>query len=516
MMLPLWFLACVLPSSQMADMTGDPAPPALGRLREDIATSTEVPTLADPSTVIGSGEMPAPDALPENPIIVVWIIDTLSVFAEDEVGHCRDLQEILGPFGRDVDCRGGAISPSSWTIEAIVRLMWPEFLQEEGSSLITPSCELASAPVRLARALGARSTIGFDNPMLDRMMSSRGRMCGLRHAWISGFDTSYSTSSTISLTDLTELDDSERSVNQALEDILRWAHLGEPVVAVLNEAGAGGHVPRCPGEPTASCSTLRDIAIETEVADKETSYSETMLDSLYWSGLHHVLTSTVIDIDDDSVRNLIADTIVESARYYWTNRTIPRLEQLIYRLTVMGRINDLVLVVVSDHGERPCHRSSHTGRRSCSHGEVPDEWTAAVPVFIWPGGLADRWESMGLLGNETQVWSSANLTYALHADFVGEYPEAWPEPSPVGTAASWSCWGTNLVPRIPMGLRIEGDTALQCSDSCTAMTWSPASSRDHSVEPVDIEDLPSTLADWMGDGALETSNRFTELCGWTE
>jgi len=48
------------------------------------------------------------------------------------------------------------------------------------------------------------------------------------------------------------------------------------------------------------------------------------------------------------------------------------------------------------------------------------------------------------------------------------------------------------------------------------MTWSPASSRDHRVEPVDIEDLPTTLADWMGDRDLKISNQFNDLCDWRE
>jgi hypothetical protein len=437
----------------------------------------------------------SPDpVVPDEPIVVLWSVDTLGTTAAKQTGWCERIGEILAPYGRDVACPEGAVSPSSWTGEAHTRLLWPSHLQGELRSRVTPACGEPSLHGEIADATGAFVAWGADN----RVLSALGDDCG-ESSWFQDADVAYGT---IAAPDPWLVPEESRPVSRAIGDVLAETADGGAAVVFLNSVEVGGHFPRCFFAPdTAACEALWASAEEAGLAGGDPA--ETFYDR-DWSD---ELTAWVAATDDEARFGPIYwDTMAESIEHHRGLRFDERLRRLLAGLEEQDRLDDLVLVAFGDHGEAPCVRKPvGDGHLICVHGGLPNEFTANVPVFVSPASLAERWEADDRIGDGDRPWALTNVAWGL-TDAVGaRAPSSWGEQGPVGSATSWSCkrQDQDTAADPATGLAIDGDSAVSCQGGeCAAHTWSiPADPADR---PDPLDAVPQALAGFA-DGAWSTS-----------
>lgn len=444
--------------------------------------------------------------VPDQPIVVIITTDTLGMAAARETDWCGHLGSVLGAHGRDVACVEGGVSPSSWTAEAHTRLLWPSHLVGAKRAEIEPLCREPSVHGVLAASLGATTVWGADNPLLaDDTIRCRGRSPWFQdadHAF--GWETAYPVTG--------EVPEEERPVGEAIGALLDASARGGPVVGFLNALEVGGHFPRCYFDPnTPACDGMWRIAVDGGLPQPDADRALTWKNRTF---IHQFLTytSNTLIHDQDRLRPLFWTSMLEAIAHAQGSRFDDRLDRLLTGLDAQGRTDDLVLLVVSDHGETPCaHRPVGDQHLTCTHGGLPNEFSANVPVFISPASLADRWRDEGFVGDAATPWTTAALSWALLDAFGVPPPAEWPAdgPEPVGTATVLTCDrppdDKNHGP-LGTGVHIVGDASVRCQgDDCVGMRWQIP---DGPLYHADVLDpIPPELADYDGDWAVQACAR---------
>lgn len=438
------------------------------------------------------------------PVVVLWSVDTLGATAAAETGWCEALSAQLARYGRDLACVPGGVSPSSWTGEAHTRILWPAHQAGELRREVAPACGASSVHGVLGEALGATVSWGADNMVLGGEYT----LCDGRPSWYQGADIAYATDRTG--VDLAAIDEVDRPVARALDEVLGRIALGAPVVAFFNSFEVGGHFPRCFfATDTEACAAMWDLAVDARLVGNQADPKEMWLDPVFQRRfIAHVANERV---DEAAVvRPLFWTSMKESIAHHHDPRFEDRLERLLQRLEAQNRLDDLVLVVFGDHGETPCEQRPVGDRRlSCSHGGLPNEFTAQVPVFVSPASFAAEAVAAGWIADDGRPWSVGNLGVALLDGFDVPAPASWPAPEPVGAATVLTCKRqdeeTNAGPR-GAGARIVGDAAVRCQgEDCVPTTWSTPLDSQHQFTILDA--APPELASWAGSWAIDACNR---------
>jgi hypothetical protein len=434
------------------------------------------------------------------PVVVLFTLDTLGMRAAVEAETCARLAAVLEPSGLDVACLEGGVAPSSWTAESHTRLLWPQHAGVALSGTDEPGCGELSALGTLARALGGTYLFAADNPVLGHR--DRVACPGGAPSWHQGAD--FAVDTVMGAGDWALADGAVRPADAGLDRLLAQTAQGGAAVALLNAWEVGGHFPRCWFEPqTEDCEALWSLALEAGLVspedDKTSSwlreeFPPALLDSLEAQGERQ-----------SELRPVFWGSMLEAIEWHAEPLFLDRVERLVEGLKAQGRLTDLVLVLVGDHGENPCVEPSATADLSCAHGGLTTEWTGLVPAFVAPASMGESWVEKGFIGTLGQPWSTINLTYALMDQFDVAAPTGWPAMEPVGEATSWTCFGAGGR-RPQAGVKIVGDRALRCmKGECAATTWALPGALAYDPEP--LEETPTPFLDLVGPPDL-----FSRLC----
>jgi hypothetical protein len=453
-----------------------------------------------------AGDAPDPPFAGE-PLIVVFTTDTLGLAAAEDTGWCDDIQGLAGAHGMDAACLEGGVPPASWTGESHTRLLWPQHLASPRRGFEFPDCDAQSVLADLADATGGELSWGADNAVLGSSWS--GNCPNVRPPWFNGADHAYDI-----LLDgggLAVNPEADRPADHVVDDLVAATAAGEPAVAFLNAFEVGGHFPRCWFDPhTEACDALWAFAVDQHVvattADPAAKWAEDDFQ-------RDLLVALAADLDHEAEhRGPMWASMREKILHFRGPMVDDRLERILAAVETAGRADDLVLLVLGDHGENPCVLEPDGGRLTCSHGGIPTEWTANVPVFVIPASAADDWQDR-FVGDATTPWSTANLAWALLDRYGVEPPRDWPEMLPVGTATSWTCRRTAAHTETSTGLRVVGPASARClSGSCYGRTWEiPTGADGPDGEP--LEPMPSELAGYTAEGA---DNWFEQACAELE
>jgi hypothetical protein len=430
------------------------------------------------------------DVAEDDRIVVVFTTDTLGATAAADSDWCGHLTALLAPYGRDVECVGGGVSPSSWTGEAHTRLLWPDHVVGALRAHVGPVCDDAPALARLARSSDATYIWGADNTVLGAETSGR---CDGDSAWFQGTDAHWAPE--VTQDELAGVPEADRPVRHALDAILDASGSGGAVVGFLNAFEVGGHWPRCAATPDApGCVGLFDLLVDGGEIPADADPATAWADGTARDALFAMLRAAPIE-DEDGLRPLMWDSMRAAIAWNRGPRFDDRVTALLDGLAAQDRLDDLELVVLGDHGENPCVARPFSGGLACAHGGVGTPYTLDVPVFVSPASAAARWHAAGYIGDTTQPWSTANLVYALLADGGVQPDDGWPGIQPVGTATSWTCNATDERPNTSTGVRVDGDRAIRCeSGECRMEAWElPV---DASWHPTLVDGDPAEEAAW--------------------
>jgi hypothetical protein len=478
----------------------------LGPVRSFLPLLVAIPSFlaACQGTTTGGGDSPVDsepqgetDVTPDSgPVLVYFTVDTLSATAAAQGDWCGRIHEILGRHGLDVACVDGGMSPSSWTGEAHTRMLWPQHGVGSARADWHPVCDDPGALGDIAAALDASYTWGADNPMLGTPNSYA---CDGVPSWHQGTDSAYEPDAP---PDGPPPPEDQRPGHFAITDLLAATEGGAPAVAFVNSLEVGGHFPRCWFDPqTPGCEAMWQIALAAGAVQPDDDPADAWT-SLMVKNKTVRWAETQMTDQEVELRSTFWDTMIQSIEYYRVELFDDRLERILSGLEAQGRLGDLTLVVVGDHGENPCVAHPERPELNCAHGNTASEYTALVPVFVSPASLADDWRSQGLIGANGEVFSTTNLAYGLMDRFAVPVPSDWPEPSPPGGATSWTCNGTQG----GAGLRVEGNQSLRCEgDACGAFDWVLPTDGNHF--PTALTEIPPIFADYQG-----TPTWFEQAC----
>ncbi len=424
-----------------------------------------------------------------------WTLDTLGARAADEAGFCEATRAILAEHGRDLACVEGGVSPSSWTAPAHTRLLWPEHAEAPLSARTSPQCGSENALARIAHHNGGAYVFGADNATLG---PGTVWQCDAEHsAFMQGADVAFGEGVNGSGLAWTPTPESDRAVHFALDDLEQRLFDGENLELFLNSFEVGGHTPpRCADSVYApGCDAMWQYAVHARLVqandDRRTAWlSRPMLLDLE--------AALIESFQNDplparamlwgSMRDAIATTRAEMFE--------DRLERLLDAVDAAGREDDLVLVILGDHGETPGQVPTN-GRFNPSHGGQPNEWTALVPVYVSPASLADEWRAAGLISENGEWWSTGNLARGLVAHAGVDEPADWPPIEPLGQASSWACNDFRDPSVGAAGIHVIGDHAARCQNAvCETNTFAwPA---DLTYLPTPLAETPADLTPWIG------------------
>lgn len=462
MLVALLLIACHPPDPD----PGRPTKPAETATTDDSAAPTE--------------------PLPARPVVVVWTVDTLSAIAAEETGFCGAIGAVAARHGLDVGCLDRAVSSASWTGESHTRLLWPENLAGSGVSRGAPACGDRSVLAQIAQAHGATYLVGLDNPFFENMSVADPCGGGTTTSWTQDADAAWTLDQDVPVEDIPE---EERPAHLAIEALLGHTAKGEPAVAFLNTYEAGGHKPRCWFDPDIpACQQLYQLGLDAGVVDPEDD------PAVEW--LKYNVMSTIVEesqrvyaADPATLRGLWFETITAQIAAFRPTYVDDRLERLLSGLEAQGRLEDLVLVLLADHGENVGVPNVLTGEIQMFHSDLPTEFTAEVPALTVPAAFADELRAFGLVSDGDAVWSTPNLARGLLGHLRLGVPATWPPAEPVGEASSWECLAE------PGGVRISGDRSVRCNaGGCGAWTWvRPAVLTD---DPAPLDTIPEDLAAW--------------------
>lgn len=398
-------------------------------------------------------------AFGDRDIVVYWTLDTFGNAAATEGAWCQRLQSIFGEFGESVACVDGGVSPSTWTAEAHVRMLYPDYTHDEKRDLMKPHCDDESVLVLAAEHLQSDYYIGLENEVFGVVGAKEGCSEGESNTWFQGAQSALLADSASSIAE-----GSDDPVGDTIDLIGQKVLAGEPVVAFLNDFQIGGHVPRCWFDPyLGGCDEAWDLAVELDLEsiDGDRSF-------VWFTGLWARLSPVLMDHfkgEEFKGREIAWKTIMQSVRHFGPERFDPRLRELLAKVETADRFDDLVLVIVGDHGEAPCVEIPFAGgEMECQHGLDPNEWITLVPTYIYPPEAAEKWAENGLIGDARQRWSTTNLSYGISWEVGLAKPNNWPAFEPAGYATSWTCREE------PRGVRIGDGVALRCSDGRCGFT----------------------------------------------
>ncbi len=420
-----------------------------------------------------------------SPIVVVWTVDTLGTIAATETGFCEALDDVARSRGLDTACLDRGVSTASWTGESHTRLLWPENLTGDGVARGAPVCGTRSVLAQIANAFHADYLVGLDNPFFENLAVAQD--CGNgRTSWTQDATQSWTLGLKV---DVEAVAEANRPASLAIDALLAATAEGRSAVALLNTYEAGGHKPRCWFDPdTAACRQLYQLALDAGAADPKDDPAEA------WR-TYTVLTTIVNESqrvyadDPATLRTLWWGTITEQVDWFRPMFVDARLDRLLAGLAAQDRLDDLVLIVLGDHGENTATPNVRTGEIQMFHSDLPTEYTAEVPVLTIPASLGAALREQGLAGDGTAVWSTPNLAWGLLAQFDLGVPASWPSPEPVGSASSWECLA------VPGGVRISGDESVRCDTSgCGAWSWQLPLQRTD--DPTPLAEVPAALAAW--------------------
>ncbi len=242
-----------------------------------------------------------------------------------------------------------------------------------------------------------------------------------------------------------------------------------------------------------ACDDLWAFLLEHEIVAPDADRTASMLADETYPNMFSSIQSAELD-DELAVQQTIWDTITEASTDWRGLSVGPALRLLLDGLEEGGRLDDLVLVMVSDHGESPCVPHALSDSLQCAHHGIPSEWVVQVPVFVSPPAVLEQWQEDGLVSLNGAPWVTSNLAYGL-ADMYGlPWGDSWPAPQPVGTARSIMC---STAPAVEDGryIVVLDDLAYRCvnQDRCEATTWQRPDSLGYAPER--FEDVPTELLD---------------------
>ena len=427
-------------------------------------------------------------AVPTSPVVVYFVVDTLGAAAATQTGFCEVVSAVARAHGTDAACVGDAVAPSSWTGESHVRMLWPEHLTGTRRGADQPDCEAVSMMSAVAAGTGGSYVVGAQNSVLGGLDSVTCR--DGQNAWFVGADVVHRG----------DRDGDDGPVGEGIVDLLAATASGAPAVALLNSVEAGAHLPRCSDDAsTAACSGLFDLAVEYGHVPADLPVERR---AAWWAdGKNTFRFFARVQTNRDVARAapLVAGTIEERILAHQARTLVQRLEELVGGLEVQGRLDDLTLVVTSDHGENPCFADPVTGQVNCAHTGAPTEWTAAVPVAVIPASRAAEWQASGLIGGEGVPWSTASLAWGLTEAAGVTPPSVWLEPPRRGLATSWSCMEQSRTTggASRFGLHVSEGGSLRCADGlCGAWSWSTMS--DALAVPTPLDAIPADLVAYAG------------------
>lgn len=398
------------------------------------------------------------------PIVVLWTVDTLGATAADHAGWCDAIGAELAAYGLDGACVEGGVAPSSWSPESHTRLLWPSHAAGDERLRLTPSCESVGLLRVMADHVGGDSIVAIDNPLMSPD-GRDGEDCDGEGPWYRDADVAIGAVADIE--DAVATAETHQPAWQGLSALLDRTGRGEPAVAFFNEFRAGGHSPRCWYAPDEdACEAMWTHAVDHELVDPASDPASAWLDAQLWPDLGEAIVNGPADGVEAGVQ-AYWDTIVTSVVTQTEDQTRPRLARLLAELEAQGRLDDLLLVFGSDHGENPCVVLP-SGQLNCSHSGTPTPWTGRVPVMIAPASYAEAFADGGFVAADGAPWATRNLAYALTAAVGAEPDDSWPDPEPVGTALSLACGrGTSAV-------WVADDSAVACdATTCAGYPWGP-------------------------------------------
>ncbi len=434
------------------------------------------------------GEESDTPAAPTAPVVVYFVVDTLGASAAAETDFCAVVSSVAGAHGLEAACVSDALAPSSWTGESHVRMLWPEHLIGSRRRAEVPDCDTRSVLATIAEATGGPYVVGAQNSVIGAVEAGTCRSG--QNPWLVGADEVHRG----------ERDGDDSPVADGITDLLAATAAGGPAAALLNSVEAGSHLPRCADDATtASCQGLYALAVEYGQANPDLPDERR---AAWWAdGQHTFRFFGEVQSRGDVARAapLVAGTIRERILGHQARTVVDRLEALIGGLQEQGRLDDLTLVVLSDHGENPCFADPMSGQVNCAHTGAPTEWTASVPVVVVPASRAAEWRAGGLLGGEGAPWSTSALAWGL-IDAAGVVPPStWPEPPTPGVATSWSCRPQSRTAGGPRwsALHVSEQGSLRCSEGrCGAWTWGALAGP--TAVPSPLAAVPPELAPYAG------------------
>ncbi len=434
-----------------------------------------------------------PPSEEERAIVLVITVDTLSKAMADQVGMCADLQALVGEYGLDLACMEGAVAPSSWTGESHTRFLFPQNYVGKKRRLAEPSCGDSSVLGDIRQKNGGFYIFGTDNLVLG---DSGKESCGLnRSAFTQGADKVWETS--LGPEEMAPLPEEDRPVHQAIGSYEAQVKSHHGIQMFLNFLEPGGHEPRCWATPTSpACEELWDIAVESGIAEANADRVETWLDGEFYGKFVRLFAVQKKD-QESRWRPLFWSMIEDGIHSLKGPLLFERLQRILDATQEAGRLGDLRLVIVGDHGENPCVlRGLGDDSLNCGHLGVPTEYTAFVPVYTIPAAMGERWIEAGIAGEGGKVWALGNMGQGLLAEVAVEVPENWPKAEPVGTATSWICQGPEGSGQ--SGVHIEGDQAARCRHgTCDAATFRAPTDASSSSET--LAEVPENLAPWIAE-----------------
>lgn len=424
-----------------------------------------------------------------------WTLDTLGARAADEAGFCEGIRAILAAHGRDLACVDGGVSPSSWTAPAHTRLLWPDHAVAPLSARTAPRCDGENALARIARRNAGTYVFGADNATLGP--GTTWSCDDGRSAFMQGAELAFGEGITGSGEAWEVTSEPDRAVHRALDAVEQRLSDGENLEVFLNSFEVGGHIPpRCADSvDTPGCDAMWRFAVRAHLVqpgdDRRTAWlSRPMLLDLEAALIEDFQT------DPLGARAMLWGSMQDAIT---TTRAVmfeDRLERLLDAVDAAGRQDDLVLVMLGDHGESPGQVPTN-GTFNPSHGGQPNEWTALVPVYVSPASLVDEWRAAGLISADGDWWSTANLARGLVAHAGVDEPSGWPPFEPPGAATSWACNDFRDPTVGAAGVHVVGDRAARCQNAvCEATTFAWPADLDYL--PTTLTTTPDDLTPWLG------------------
>jgi hypothetical protein len=429
------------------------------------------------------------------PILVFFVPDTLGKAAADGADWCGQLSTAVGKYGLDVACLEGGVSPSDYTAESHTRFLWPQHLGPPLRANYKPECGTLPVTDTLAEAWNARYIFAADNTTLG---NTERDACpgGYLNNWHQGADEVYARVPT-ETPGLEAGPDAPHPMDDGIAAAVMAIGQNESVSLFLNAFEPGGHQPRCWFDPySPACEQLWQWAVEMHVVESNANRADEWIDDL-WSKLDSQLSVLRVD-DEPIIRALMWETILDAIAYHSPPLFEDRLDRLLVAAEEAGRLDDVALVVLADHGESPCVYKTFGEGLECSHGRMGNEWNNIVPAYVVPASMADAWQGR-FVGDRDVAWNTANIAWALLDTFGVPVPADWPAMQPVGEATTWRCRPKDG-DTTGMGIHVEGHASIRCEDGdCVVQSWDTPQSITYS--PTTLTEYPDNFAEYSGDGS---------------